>query len=346
MRDLASIVGLKVISSSEGRDVGTVSQVIVDLATGQIQGLIVGQGASERGIPAADLQVVGTDAIMVNTHKVARHLSELPDLLERRREPNAPAREVVTDTGRRLGTLGTIYVDPTTRRVTRYEVSGGAWRDMTEGVLSLAPVEGTVDGRDSVVVPMAAFAEIGASSGGLRAQLAKLGELARTQARQAAESLDESTQSVKRGAASVAEKATEAAAKLREEAGDAAARAAGKAHDAAASVAEKATDAASKLREQAGKTLKHEHAPAAEGAAPAEGEAPAAEALAEAPCGCCGEAAPAEPEAERPEAVEVGAPCTCTGEADPACTCPEGAPEPDPFAAPGPDSDSDAPAAP
>jgi uncharacterized protein YrrD len=337
MRDVASIVGLKVISSSEGRDVGTVSQVIVDLATGQIQGLIVGQGASERGIPAADLQVVGTDAIMVGSHKVARHLSELPDLMERRREPTAPAREVVTDTGRKLGMLGTIYVNPTTRRVTRYEVSGGAWRDMTEGVLSLAPVEGTVDGRDSVVVPMAAFAEIGASSGGLRAQLAKLGEMARTQARQAAESLDESTQSVKRGAASVAEKATDAAAKLREQAE--------KAGDAAAHVAEKAGDAAVKLRDQAEKKLKHEHPAPAETAAAAPEGAPAAEAEAEAeaPCPCTDEAE---------------APCPCTDEgrlnaADvPASSCdgavaedePEAAPEPaaeaDPFSFTDPDAEA------
>ena len=45
MRDVASIIGLRVISSQEGRDLGPVSQVVVDLAAGVVEGLILGKGA-------------------------------------------------------------------------------------------------------------------------------------------------------------------------------------------------------------------------------------------------------------------------------------------------------------
>lgn len=210
MRDVASIVGLKVISSSEGREVGTVSQVVVDLASGEIVGLIVGKGAAEKGIDAADVDVIGTDAVMVRTYKVARHLSELPRLMEKRLDPAAPPREVVSDTGKRLGILGTVYIDPATRRVTRYEVSGGTWRDITEGVLSLAPMEGTVDGRDTIVVPTKAFRDL-PTAGGLRAQLAKLAEIAKAQAKQAAESLEEGAESARRSVATVSERVSASA---------------------------------------------------------------------------------------------------------------------------------------
>jgi len=198
MRDIASIIGLKVISSKEGREVGTVSQAIVSLSSGELEGLIVGKGPSEKGIEAADIEVIGSDAVMVSTHRVARHLSELPGLMEKRRDPAAGPREVLTAAGRRLGVLSTIYIDPATKRVSRYEVSGGAWRDITEGVLSLQPFAGTVDGRDSVVVPAAAMSAP-PGEGGLKQQLAKFGELARSQAQQAAESLSETGDSVRRG---------------------------------------------------------------------------------------------------------------------------------------------------
>jgi uncharacterized protein YrrD len=198
MRDLASIIGLKVFSSKEGREVGTVSQAIVSLSSGALEGLIVGKGPSEKGIAASDVEVIGTDAVMVGTYRVARHLSELPSLMERRRDPAAGPREVLTAAGRRLGVLSTVYIDPINKRVSRYEVSGGAWRDITEGVICLTPMEGTVDGRDSVVVPAEALAAT-PGEGGLKQQLAKLSELAKSQAQQAAESLSETGDSVKKG---------------------------------------------------------------------------------------------------------------------------------------------------
>lgn len=191
MRDIASIVGLKVIAAREGRDLGPVTQVVVDLASGQFEGVIVGKGPLEKGIEANDITVIGVDAVMVETHKVVRHLSELPRLMERRRDPREGSREVLTDSGTRVGTLGTIYIDPETRRVSRYEVSGGAWRDITEGVLSLPPMEGTVDGKDSVIIPASALEHQVGVEGGLKAQLARLAEVARNQARQAGERIEE-----------------------------------------------------------------------------------------------------------------------------------------------------------
>lgn len=215
MRDVASIIGLRVISSQEGRDLGPVSQVVVDLAAGVVEGLILGKGASEKGIEARDIDIVGVDAVMVTTHRVAKPLSELPTLLQKRRDPEAPPREVITDSGKRVGVVGAIFIDATGRRVTRYEISSGAWRDLIEGVQTVSPIPGTVDGNDSVVIPAAALGET-ELGGGLKSQIAKLGGIARTQAKQAAQSLEEGAEAAKRGVASVGEKASGAAAKVKE----------------------------------------------------------------------------------------------------------------------------------
>ena len=228
MRDVASIIGLSVISSKEGRDLGAVNQVIVDLASGTLDGLIVGTGASERGIEAKDVGVIGVDAVMVETYKVARDLSELPKLLEKRREQGAGPREVLTSDGLRVGVLGKIYIDAAEKRVVHYEVSGGALQDMVEGVLELPPAEGVVDGRDSVVIASDTFGTRPAT-GGLRSQLARFGERAREQAKQAQESLEESTEQLRARASETAAKArdlgTEGAEQLRAKASETAARA-------------------------------------------------------------------------------------------------------------------------
>ncbi len=209
MRDIASVVGLKVISSTEGRELGSIAQVVFDLSNGDLVGLIIDKGPSEKGIEAKDVSVIGTDAVMVETHKVARHLSEIPTLLERRRDVREGPKEVISADGNRLGALGTVYINPAEKKVSRYEVSGGAWRDITEGALSLEPGNGTVDGRDTVVVPTSLLSEKPATPGGLKAQLAKLGDVARTQARQAAEKLEESNKSVRENVTVAAGKASE-----------------------------------------------------------------------------------------------------------------------------------------
>ena len=187
MRDVNSIVGLKVISVEEGRDLGTVSQAVVDLTSGSMMGVITGKGAAAKGIWADDIQVLGVDAIMIAHRDSAHPLSEMPALEEKARDAAEGPVEVVTDTGKRLGTLGNIYLSDDTRAVLRYEVSGGAWRDVTEGVLELPIIPGTKHGRDTVIVPAAEISNLAGGSGGLKAQLAQLSQKMRATGQQVAE---------------------------------------------------------------------------------------------------------------------------------------------------------------
>ena len=86
-------------------------------------------------------------------------------------------------------------MDASARRVTGYEVSGGAWRDITEGVQSLVPGPETVDGRDTVIVPEK---RVKGGPRGMRSQLTKLARVARTQVKQATDSLGGSAESARR----------------------------------------------------------------------------------------------------------------------------------------------------
>lgn len=247
MREIKSITGLRVISMDEGAAVGTVSQVVVDLSSGAVLGLILGNGAAERGVLAADIETIGTDVIMVSRREVARHLSELPEL-EQRKSATTHLLPVFTDNGRRLGVISAIFIDPYEKTITRYEVSSGAIKDLAEGLLVLPIIPGTVHGQDAVIIPEQAVSELGRETGGLFARFSQWGDSARKQYQQVAESagkmVDTGSETLKKEAAVVREKAKEVSEK---------AKVAGE------KIGEKATEAGAKARQtvaQLGETAK------------------------------------------------------------------------------------------
>jgi uncharacterized protein YrrD len=189
MREIKSITGLRVISVDEGANVGTVSQVVVDLASGAVLGIIIGSGAGQRGVAAQDIQTIGTDVIMISRREVARHLSELPEL-EKRKGSSTNLIPVFTNTGRRLGVVSSVFIDPLEKVVTRYEVSSGAIKDLAEGLLVLPIIPGTIHGEDAIILPDEAVREMGRETGGLFARFSQWGEGARKQYQQVAESAE------------------------------------------------------------------------------------------------------------------------------------------------------------
>ena len=219
MREIKSITGLRVLSVDEGANVGTVGQVVVDLTDGAVLGVIVGSGAGERGVAAADIQTIGSDVIMISRRDVARPLSDLPEL-EKRRANSADLIPVFTNTGRRLGVVSGIFIDPYEKVVTSYEVSSGALKDLAEGLLVLPIIPGTIHGEDAVILPDDAVQQMGRETGGLFARFSQWGEGARKQYQQVAESAektaDSGAETLKKEAAIARERVTDLSVKARQ----------------------------------------------------------------------------------------------------------------------------------
>lgn len=190
MREISDLLNAEVISIKEGKRLGVITQVAFDLAKGTLLGVILGKGAAEKGIRAADIKTWGPDVVMVEDSQVAHRLSEVPELMEARRDPTRPPQQVVTDAGQRLGRLGRVYLDPVKLEVVRFEVSGGAWRDLTEGVLSLPVVKGIVHGPDTIVVPAKAVAQA-TETAGLKASVGKAAGTVREEVAEGAKRLGE-----------------------------------------------------------------------------------------------------------------------------------------------------------
>jgi uncharacterized protein YrrD len=204
VREISSLLNSEVISVKEGKRLGVISQAVYDLAAGKLLGLIVGKGPAEKGIRAADIKTWGPDVVMVDKSEVAKRLSELPELLAGRRDPGRPPQQVVTDAGQRLGRLSRVYLEQDSFLVVRFEVSGGAWRDLTEGVLSMPVVRGIIHGPDTIIVPAEAVAKAteGAS---LKASVEKAAETVREAASEGAKSVREAGEAAAEGAKHLAD---------------------------------------------------------------------------------------------------------------------------------------------
>lgn len=194
MREISTLLNAEVISIKEGKKLGAISQVVYDLSTGKLVGLIVGKGAAEKGILTEDIEIVGPDVVMVDESSVARRLTELPDLMRGRRDPSQPPQQVVTDGGQRLGRLGRVYLDTEKSRIGHFEVSGGTWRDLTEGVLSMPVVKGIIHGSDTIIVPSNAVSQA-TETPGLRDSIEEAGEAVRESAVEGAKQVSKAVES-------------------------------------------------------------------------------------------------------------------------------------------------------
>jgi uncharacterized protein YrrD len=190
VREVSSLINAEVISSKEGKRLGVISQVAFDLSAGRLLGVILGRGAAEKGVRAEDIKTWGPDVVMVEHAEAASRLSEMPELMAARRDPTLPPPQIITEAGQRLGRLGRVFLDSAALKIVRFEISGGAWRDLTEGVLIMPVVSGIIHGPDTIIVPTRAVSRASESSS-LRSSVEKAAESVREGAVEGAKRLGE-----------------------------------------------------------------------------------------------------------------------------------------------------------
>lgn len=187
MRKVSSIVGLPVIASADGVNMGTVTEVVVDLSKGAIMGMVVGTQPAEKAVMAEEIAVIGPDAIMIGDRSKMLPIGEVPDLSAKRRAASDKPIVVMTKSGTRLGTLAEVHVDTTTHQVIQYDVSGGPVRDLTDGTLALPVVDNVVHGPDTVIIPDALITSLEEQVGGLRGTWASVSKTLRKDLHRASE---------------------------------------------------------------------------------------------------------------------------------------------------------------
>jgi len=147
------LIGRPVLELGSGKYLGEAREVIVDLISASVVGIVVERGRWVRSswiLPLESVLACGDGAITVESEDA---LIPRAEYRQRRgsSEHQLVGKRVLDEGGRDLGTLDDIFFDPATCAVTGYQISGGVIQDLLEGKRSI-PAVPLMLGYDALVI--------------------------------------------------------------------------------------------------------------------------------------------------------------------------------------------------
>jgi len=137
MRKGHSIIGLQVLSQTEGTKLGKVLDLVFDHDANACIGLMLRDKSLFKSalVVAWDhIVTIGKDAVMVEAASTLVDPTTLPKFREvMAHDTHLSGTQIITEDGHTLGTFADIYVDEATGKVVGYEVSGGFVSDAMSG---------------------------------------------------------------------------------------------------------------------------------------------------------------------------------------------------------------------
>jgi uncharacterized protein YrrD len=122
------LIGLPVVTLDGGSKLAKVEDMIVDPARRQVLALVVQEkvlGRPARAIPFGRLTASGPDALVVQNSKVTLDVDRDPVLKGLDNGQRVQGAEVMTDDGRRIGTVRDMLIDDRTGEIKAYSVARG-----------------------------------------------------------------------------------------------------------------------------------------------------------------------------------------------------------------------------
>lgn len=145
MKKTQKILGLPIISISDGMEVGKVKSIIINAEKGAIDYIVVDSGIqifSARVIPNDDVLGIGEYALTIENEGVITDISRIPAAIQLlQKDIQVKGTKVLTKKGRLIGEIGDIYIDEADNcKITGLEFIA----DITQKKVRLIP-------RDSVI---------------------------------------------------------------------------------------------------------------------------------------------------------------------------------------------------
>jgi uncharacterized protein YrrD len=157
MYRITELIGLPVLSLDDGKQIGEVQDLVVDISKAAIRGLLVSAEAwfSEgRGILFGDIFRTGADAIMLRDTSCLQP-STLLTLEGCFRVQELAGKTIYTETGLYLGMLSDIFFQPITGELTGYELSDGLVSDFLFGRKAMPLPQAQIVHPNRLLVPEA-----------------------------------------------------------------------------------------------------------------------------------------------------------------------------------------------
>lgn len=157
MQKIKDLLGLPVLETESGTQIGEVQEVIIDIDQAMVRGIIIANAnwfTSEQGIKFGDLSSIGRDAVMVRSEAVVQAVDvfiSATDKVYRLKE--LLDKHIYTESGLQLGMLVDLGFEPATGEIKAYRVSDGVITDLLYGRMSLPLPQAQIVGQDKVIVP-------------------------------------------------------------------------------------------------------------------------------------------------------------------------------------------------
>jgi uncharacterized protein YrrD len=153
------ILGMPVVTFDRGTKIYDVEDMILDPQRRQVLALVVMESSmfhSARAIPFGRLSAIGQDAVIVPDGKAVIDVDRDPVLKKLNNGQVIRGLRVLTDDGRRLGTIDDFTIDDKTGEILSYDVSIGRVLNVTQG-LRTVPADVVVNTGQRVMYVPAAF---------------------------------------------------------------------------------------------------------------------------------------------------------------------------------------------
>ena len=167
------IMKMPVISLADGSIVGEVLDLIYNPTQGRLLAVTIPVGGGLFGggktllLRTEDMYAMGEDAITIKDVNAAREVDRSAKDYGDEAGEAVLGKRLMTDDGSFLGNIVDVLIDRESRRITAYEVSGGAWNDLMRGQTDVPVEHITAIGADVVIVPASVKHQVQEVSGGL-----------------------------------------------------------------------------------------------------------------------------------------------------------------------------------
>ena len=115
MRVGKELIGKPIYSVTDGRQLGTVKDLYLDLDLGILNGIFLGRegllNRKARVIPRKNIAILGIDTVLVTGSDVVTDNVEMPEVEIWLRRENLQGREINTAGGTKVGTVGDVLFD-------------------------------------------------------------------------------------------------------------------------------------------------------------------------------------------------------------------------------------------
>jgi uncharacterized protein YrrD len=151
------VIGLKVISITEGKEIDTVKDLIYDPEQHAVRALLIDPGgwfSDAKVILTKNVHNIGQDAVVIQSQDMIDKASEVTSKIANiaKDDQYLTKTKIITEDGTDLGHVTDILFDPHTGKVDVLEVSQGALKNIQSGTKKVRVTDILTIGEDATIV--------------------------------------------------------------------------------------------------------------------------------------------------------------------------------------------------